>query len=305
MTESTGKPAKSKRAKKNDPQELQPVRAGVVIDTTTGRRTVRGGKRKPKAASSVVEHNGYDAVVTRLEKREQMLADDIAARDRMMSPLKRVAREMRRGHKSSSSPLETPTPNRALQAGERRLDAAGAYHCETVLATLANRGVLAKRPELNRVLFEAGEKYLSHWTLGYRIGVAAQDINREGRAGFTSGGMALAENATHHAEQYRRASQALGPYLSAAVDAIVLNEEPVESVGRRISGYKDRNKAIAVAMDRLREGLSQLATLWGTLALDPVRTRSHLPSHESEPRPNGKSPKALRTHRTFAGMSER
>jgi hypothetical protein len=246
---------------------------------------------------------GFDAVAARLERREQLQSDDAAAKERMTAPLRKIARQMRRGHKATAEPLQTPTPNRAVKAGELRTDAAGAYHCESVLASLASRGVLAKRPELNRVLFEAGEKYLSHWTLGYRIGVAAQDINREGRAGFTSGGMALAENATHHAEQYRRASQALGPYLSAAVDPIVLSEEPVESVGRRISGYSDRNKAIAVAMDRLREGLSQIATLFGMLTLDAVRTQSHSPRHESVPRPPGKSPsRALRFHRSFSRM---
>ncbi len=260
-------------------------------------------KKAPPTKSERADETGFDAVAARLERREQQLHDDAAERDRLTAPLRKVARAMRRGHKASANPLETPTPHRAVKAGELRTDAAGAYHCESVLAALASRGVLAKRPEINRTLLEAGEKYLSHWTLGYRIGVAAQDINREGRGGFASGGMALAESATHHAEQYRRASQHLGPFFSAVVDPIVLSEEPVESVGRRISEYKSSKQAIAVAMDRLREGLTRLAALWEMLPLDRGAPKSQSPRHESDPRPDGDSPKALRTHRTFAGMS--
>ena len=198
-----------------------------------------------------------------------------------------------------------PTPQRAHKAGELRVDAVGAYHCDTVLAALANRRALAPNNEtLNRLLMEAGERYASHWTLGYRVGVGAQDMNRVCSDGGVPSGLSASESAVSNAQQYQRASQCLGPYFGAVVDAIVLNEEPVESVGRRVSGYGSAKQAIAVAMDRLREGLSRLAALWGMIAIDAGAPQSHIPRHLPDSRPDGSTPsRALRTHRTLAGMS--
>jgi hypothetical protein len=201
-------------------------------------------------------------------------------------------------------PPKTPTPNRVLKAGDVRVDAHGAFHCDSILVGLANRCALAPRDrDLNGLLLKAGERYFMHWSLGYRVGVGAQDMNRVVVSGSVPAGLSAAESAVYHARQYQQASRCLGPMLSAAVDAIVLNEEPVESVGRRISGYNARVQAIAAAMDRLRCGLTQLAALWGMLALDPVATNMHRSCHESEARSDGAAPsRALRTHRSLAGM---
>lgn len=304
MDMATEKP-KLRRKKASDGDQPKEIRAGVVINTETGYRRVRKTtKRRTESANRpIADEAGFDAVAARLERREQQQQEDAIAQERTAGPLRKIARQMRRGHRASSKPLETPTPHRGVKAGELRADATGAYHCDSVLATLASRGVIAKNPAANQALFEAGERYLSHWTLGYRIGVAAQNINREGRAGFTPGAMSTTESATVHAQEYRRASQHLGPFFSAVVDPVVLCEEPLESVGRRISGYKSSKQATAVAMDRLREGLSRLAALWRMTPLDRGAPNQPRSGHDLEMRPPGKPPsRALRYHRSFSGM---
>jgi hypothetical protein len=201
--------------------------------------------------------------------------------------------------------LNDPTPERLLKAGKSsRKDAAEVVHFEdTLLERLAARGALEKDAHRNRVLLVAGQRYFEHWYLSGMSPIGAQDLTRLRGGDGASGGMPTSELQAHHRRAYREAVRELGPYFSAVVDPIVLNEQTVESVGLRISGYRDRNKAIAVALDRLKEGLTRLAEHFRLMTLDAVRTDVVTSNHDVQKRPDGTPPRALRRHRSLAGMS--
>lgn len=159
----------------------------------------------------------------------------------------------------------------------------------------------------NRRLLAAGERYAQHWELGNASPVSAVDIG--GASGMASSDMSGAQlGAAHmmayHKREYERASQALGQYFTAVVDPIVIAEEPIETVGLRVSGYRDRKQALAVAMDRLREGLVRLAKHFERprrIFVDLGPTNHGKSAQDREARPD--APKALATHRPLAGMS--
>jgi hypothetical protein len=150
----------------------------------------------------------------------------------------------------------------------------------------------------------AGERYARDWQFALMSPVKAINLSGwTGGSGDGSSATAMTCDALFHAAEYRRASQALGPYFASAVDPIVLNEDAVEEVGRRVSGYGDRGKAIAVVMDRLRGGLDLLVDHYTAdkKAVDTVRTTQSKVGQDRKVRPD--APKALATHRSLAGMS--
>lgn len=199
---------------------------------------------------------------------------------------------------------------------ERRRDAEAAKGGRwSPLRRLAASRMLGKNKDDvggNARLLAAGERYRSHWELSQIAPIAACDPS-EPHSGAPSSNMSAARlqgaaQTTFHKLEYQDASRAVGgSYFGAVVDAVVLNDETPEEVGLRVSGYKDRGKAIAVAMDRLREGLARLARHFAGIRekseFDIMRTRSQSRAHESKPRPDEAAPRALATHRPLAGMS--
>jgi hypothetical protein len=200
-----------------------------------------------------------------------------------------------------------PTPERAAKAGaELRRDAVRAYHCEDApIERLAARKALASDEGGNRTLLEAGKRYYEHWYLAGLNGLGAIDLTRAGGGdGSPACGMPTTEAAAHHRREFRAALDALGKAgkrLSEVVDLVVLHEQEIEAIARKVSGYKDKTAATAVTLDRLRTGLECLARHFRIGRLDTVRMGMQSPCHDSEKRPE-RSSRALSRHRSLAGM---
>lgn len=241
-------------------------------------------------------------------------------------------RKSRRGVDQSTG---APTPERrAMAAGHIRQsispEQARVYHCEDApLDRLEQRGQLDRDRHRNRVLAEAGRRYFEHWYKSGMSPLAAVDLGRAQGGGTPSCGMPTSELAAHHRRQYRATVQALGQFFSAVVDPIVLNEQDVAAVGRSISGHRNHGRAVAVAMDRLRGGLTVLAVYFrmlpkggaaadavvpkdpragaaGAARLDSMDMTMPVSVHSSDSRqerPDGTPSRALSRHRSLAGMS--
>lgn len=130
------------------------------------------------------------------------------------------------------------------------------------LDRLHARGALDDDPERNRQLFEAGEKLRNHHYLAGLSGFAANDPLSSSGGGHPASRTPITETM----ERNRRALRLAQASTTAAdwriVSAVVCEEVGLEVAGRAI-GYGERHAAHAVALDRLRRGLGDLAEVWG------------------------------------------
>lgn len=107
----------------------------------------------------------------------------------------------------------------------------------------------------------AGKRYYADWYAAGLAPLGAFDYTRP----IVDGASPKGDSDYRSSASFRwnAARKAMGGFLAAVVDPVVLSEQPVESAGRAVSGRADRREARAVAMDRLLGGLDVLCKSYG------------------------------------------
>lgn len=170
--------------------------------------------------------------------------------------------------------MPVPTPERLRHAGgDMRVGADGVRRMEDdPLLRLAVRQCLDREDKnRNKILYEAGETYYSHWYQSGLNGVGAIDYGAGSRGeGLTlpPSAMPNSERAAYHRGQFRGARECLGMYFYRVLDPIILEGRDPAEVGCTISGHANLDRGRAISVDRLSEGLHRLAIFWGTLQKD-------------------------------------
>ena len=118
-------------------------------------------------------------------------------------------------------------------------------------------------PDQNHQLFQAGDKLRDHHHLAGLSGFAANDLNGGG-GGHPATRTPITETMEKHRRALRVAEGAMDADAWRAVQLVVIEEQALEDAGRAV-GFVQRHAAAAVALDRLRRGLTALAELWGYL----------------------------------------
>jgi len=177
-----------------------------------------------------------------------------------------------------------PTPERLMQAGVTvalQLGTGRVQIIGTGLATSATVGGdrvvrLSEAPldrlfargrldpvdaDRNRQLHEAGDKLRTHHHYAGLSGIAANDPNHSG-GGSGAHRTPITETMERHRRALRIAESAMDAGDWRVVVDVICAELTLEAAGRAV-GYGNDHGAAAVALDRLRRGLSELATLWG------------------------------------------
>ncbi|MFY9294019.1 MAG: hypothetical protein WAP03_25490 [Methylorubrum rhodinum] len=127
---------------------------------------------------------------------------------------------------------------------------------------LGARGRLDPDPERNKQLMEAGDKLRDHYYLSGLSGFsAANDLNGAG-GGHPSSRTPITETMESNRRSLRLAEAAMHPGDWRVVRDVVCLEQDLGAVGQALGFGKD-HAANAVALDRLRRGLGELAELWG------------------------------------------
>lgn len=130
------------------------------------------------------------------------------------------------------------------------------------LDRLHGRGRLDPDPHTNKQLMEAGDKLRGHYYLAGLSGFpAANDPNGAG-GGHPSSRTPITEIMESNRRRLRLAEAALHPGDWQVVRDVVCLELDLGAVGQALGFGKD-HAANAVALDRLRRGLADLARLWG------------------------------------------
>lgn len=112
---------------------------------------------------------------------------------------------------------------------------------------------------LDKIQFNAGHRYYAHWYGAGLVKLGSVSFETVGSSREPGSGMAATERQAYHRQRYRQGEAALGPVLSAYVNAIVLQEQEPEVVGKRITGRAAPSQARAVAIEMLKGGLDVLA----------------------------------------------
>lgn len=176
------------------------------------------------------------------------------------------------------------TPERLAQAGVTIAMSLGGRHMQVIgngegawggvgasgvirlnqapLDRLHARGRLDPDGERNKQLMEAGDKLRTHYYLSGLSGFsAANDLNGAG-GGHPSSRTPITETMESNRRSLRLAQAAMHPGDWRVVHDVVCRELDLGAVGQALGFGKD-HAANAVALDRLRRGLSELAELWG------------------------------------------
>lgn len=203
--------------------------------------------------------------MARIRKSEN---DPMRSRETMAKHLRNISGQ---GDRS----VGTPTPERALKAnGSMRQGMDKVIRIEdTPLDKLAAHHKLAPRdPRLNAILRASGEQYYRDWYLSGLCSIQAVDPSRiqiDG-GGIYGPGLPTAANAQDHLRRWQKAMQAvvavpygIGPRLLQVLDALILKEETLLLIGRRVTGYSSKDAPTAVALERLVLALMALAVHYG------------------------------------------
>lgn len=135
------------------------------------------------------------------------------------------------------------------------------------LQWLASRGMLDDKPERNRILKEAGERYYRHWFDGGLKGIGAIDYNRIG-GGATEKAYhyPVSEYAAQHRAKYREARERMGGWLAKVADAVICDEMRLSEAGSAFGEYASASTRAAIASTMLRAALTTLAEHFGMLS---------------------------------------
>lgn len=123
------------------------------------------------------------------------------------------------------------------------------------------RGRLADDGETNKALMDAGEKLRTHHYLAGLSGFASNDPLSSTGGGHPANRLPITETMEANRRALRRAEAAMHPGDWRVVHEVVCLEHDLGQCGRAL-GCKEAHAANAVALDRLRRGLAQLAELW-------------------------------------------
>lgn len=123
---------------------------------------------------------------------------------------------------------------------------------------------LSVRGIITRVQFNAGENYYDHWRASGLQPLSGVDMTRIGGSADPNVGMPVSMRQAEHRKLYRLGYQALllpnkGNIIVQYVDAIVLEEQEPEVVGKRLTRRTHPQQSRAVAIEFLKAGLDRLA----------------------------------------------
>lgn len=151
----------------------------------------------------------------------------------------------------------------AVKVDAAAVDASGVRRLADPFDVLKSRGLLAVgQPEMNEVLWHAGNQYREHWHGAGMEGAQAMDLTRDIVDGGT-GVVGISEHVLGHAQQLRAANRAIGPRCAAFVVGIVLRGATVTSLAHLVRESGNARTSEAIVLERLREGLHRLCDLWG------------------------------------------
>jgi hypothetical protein len=113
--------------------------------------------------------------------------------------------------------------------------------------------------QISVILHSAGVRYYSDWYLSGLSGISGIDYSRIGMGGGESASdIPISEMQAIRRDAYRAAKKHLGARWAPIVEAVVLEERPLNDV-LDLTGYKDKSAGSAVALERLNTGLRRLA----------------------------------------------
>lgn len=152
----------------------------------------------------------------------------------------------------------------ARRAGSADLDGQGVRRIGDPFDTLQARNLLDRQqPDLNALLWQAGDRLRRHWQMSRLDGLAAFDFTRESVDTSPGQGITPSEAALRHRDAVRAAMCAVGGRLWPYVNGMVLSARPLADLRRLVTDTAHARTAEALALDRLREGLHRLCDLWG------------------------------------------
>lgn len=161
-----------------------------------------------------------------------------------------------------------PTPERIAQAaGAYEISATGIMRVNPApLDRLRAHRHLNRDPDLNALLWTAGDRYRSDWYLSGLSGSAGVTLEQSGGGGPSHPAymMPNSERAASFRAMWRQAYRAIEDgNTRQVVNLIVLEEAPVVNVGRIVTMEVGRDRCREAALDLLREGLRILAKHYG------------------------------------------
>lgn len=219
-----------------------------------------------REAAGPIEDTRVRDTWERVERREAATAAEAKAMARRRAALKGAAKQIDARTRAERGEIVPPL-ERIARSPEVVVGANKVIRLvEDPLERLYNRGELGrdgagrKDADLNKVLYIAGERYREQWARSGFSGIQARDY-RKPFAVDADGPplMAATEGQAAYRSLFRRANQALGIFLAAVVDPVVIEGAALEEIGRKVSGRSDGAQARAVAIDRLIEGLRVLS----------------------------------------------
>lgn len=205
-----------------------------------------------------------------------------------MSALQTAEQTLNRIARSGAVNVAVPTPQRVLHAkGAARVEKI--YHSVEVtrdgkpeveaVATsrvrmsdgafdrAISRGQLHPDPRRNMILAAAGRRYRAIWTQAGLEPLQGMDPSKI-RTTRESAGLLGTERKCEAFKEYIAASDAIERRARVVVDAIVLHDRAMLDVGRQVALQNDAKLCTAIAMHKLRSGLTDLAVHFGSLTED-------------------------------------
>lgn len=172
---------------------------------------------------------------------------------------------------------EDATPERlrhALAGGEARVDAQGVRRLGEPFDLLHARQLLDRGdPEMNALLWQAGDRFRGHWHLSRLDPLTAFNFQRESVDGGRSVPTGPAETAVRHREALHRVQEAVGPRLLPYLIGVVVDGRTVADLHALVTDTGHPRTAEALALERLREALHRLCDAW---RLRPARRHQPL-----------------------------
>ena len=172
-----------------------------------------------------------------------------------------------RSRERKSLPTAFPTAERIAQAGSDFTVSRDGHIrvTDAPLERMFARRQLSSDERIAEARYEAGRRWRNDWHMSGLSGPGAINYAATVRGeGNSPWGMPVSVRAAEARQQFRKAFRALGA-TARVVGAIVLDETDTVDVGRYVTQRRDRTRAIAAAMEQLRDGLHHLAVHYGYL----------------------------------------
>jgi len=212
-------------------------------------------------------------------------------------PVAAAARTIRKFQSADGRRPDAPTPERLAKAGgaarvERFTEEEEVFHpggrvkfevecarfrvADDTLARLANGGFLARDPERNAALAQAGLIYRSAWRRATGGAGPAGVSWAERVDGGTKTGLLEAESSASGLHALRRMRAAIVPRSALPiVEMIVLEDGELVDAGRRFCGYQAQIQARTAALVFLTIGLEAIAETIGLIKPPVENARPH------------------------------